>query len=98
MCQRQSGGAFQVWAAFNAACLTVLSGEVKRYRSSENVIRSSCSTCASHLFFQYVDNDQDIYVTAPSLEGADLTPKEHIWWCSKVTWLCLNDGIKTREN
>lgn len=98
MCQRQSAGAFQVWAAFNANDLKVISGTVKNYKSSANVIRSSCSTCSSHLFFKYIDNDKDIYVSAMALDGADIKPETHIWWTSKQEWLCMNDGIETRPD
>jgi hypothetical protein len=39
----------------------------------------------------------DIYVAAPALEGTDIKPQEHIWWSSKLDWLCLNDNIETRD-
>jgi hypothetical protein len=96
MCQRQSGAAFQIWTAFHASKFKLLSGQLKKYQSSANVNRSSCSTCSSHLFFQYIDNDKEIYVAGPALEGPDLKPREHIWWNQKTDWLCLSDGIETR--
>jgi Uncharacterized conserved protein len=96
MCQRLSGGAFQIWASFHASAFKLLSGQLRKFQSSSNVIRSSCATCSSHLFFEYIDNDKDLYVAAPALEGADLKPEEHIWWSSKAEWLCMNDGIATR--
>lgn len=96
MCQRLSGGAFQTWVAFYAKELHLISGQQKDYRSSDKVIRSSCPTCSTHLFFRYIGNDEDIYITASALEGEDLKPQAHIWWNSKVQWLCLNDGIEVR--
>lgn len=97
MCQRQSGGAFQVWVSFYANQFKIVAGQVKKYQSSANVVRSSCATCSSHLFFQYLDNDKDIYVSGPAIEGPDLKPQEHIWWRSKAEWLCLSDDIETRS-
>lgn len=97
MCQRQSGGAFQVWVAFHVRDFKILSGQLKKYQSSVNVIRSSCPTCSSPLFFQYLDKPEDIYVVGPALDGPDLKPQEHIWWSSKAEWLCLNDGAEIRS-
>ena len=98
MCQRQSGGAMQVWVQFLKSDFKLKSGNVKKYVSSANVVRSSCSNCSTHLFFEYIDNPDDFYVCAPALSGPDLKPELHIWWNSRLNWLCFSDDISTRPN
>jgi hypothetical protein len=94
MCQRLSGGALQVWAGFKISDLKIFAGQPKEFSSSENVVRSSCPTCSSHLFFRYIDNNEDIYIASPALNGPELPPTQHIWWKSKMNWLCLDDELE----
>jgi hypothetical protein len=97
MCQRQSGGAFQIWAMIQSKGLILISGQLKEYESSENVRRSSCLTCSSHLFFRYLNNDARIFVTTASLDDYQVQPNTHIWVSSKIDWLCLNDSIPQKS-
>lgn len=97
MCQRQSGGAFQIWASTSKKNFKLTSGIPKKFQSSANVFRSSCPTCSSHLFFEYKDAPGDLYITTVSFDDPEIIPEQHIWWSSKLKWLCLNDGIETRE-
>lgn len=97
MCQRLSGGGFQVWVQFEQKELKILTGKPKDFSSSSRVVRSACPNCSSHLFFRYTDSATDLYITAPSLDGSEVQPEQHIWWKSKMNWLCLDDNITKRE-
>jgi hypothetical protein len=96
MCQRQSGGAFQLWAMCRAEDLQLISGRPKEFNSSKNVGRGSCPKCSSHLYFRYLDNTKAIFIAATSLDDVDLRPNSHIWVGSKLSWLCLQDGIEQK--
>jgi hypothetical protein len=96
MCQRLSGGAFQIWAMVENTGLSI-SGTPKVFKSSKNVERSFCGTCASHLFFNYLDDSKHRFVTVTSLDNPDTRPKSHMWVDSKLPWLCLDDGIPQRK-
>lgn len=98
MCQKISGGPFQIWAQCLPADVQFLQGSLRDYSSSANVIRQSCANCGSHLFFKYLDQDDQIYVTSTSLDDPNaVEPNLHIWFKRKISWLKLSDHIPTEE-
>jgi hypothetical protein len=98
MCQRASGGAFQVYASVPLAALRWTSGQPRIYRSSSWASRGFCADCGSPLVFIYDPKPERVWITVASLAHPDsLTPTEHWGVESWLPWLRIDDGLPRRR-
>jgi len=98
-CQRQSGTAFSVIAAFAAPDVTI-TGEMKTYRGSGTsggeVLRRFCGDCGSPIVSESANSPGMFFMKAGTLDDTSkLDPKVHVWCDSKHSWVSIPDGVLT---
>lgn len=94
MCRRACGAPFVTWISFNRANFSFTCGTPTRFKSSDKVERSFCNLCGTALAFEETTRSQWIDVTAGSLDQPNtVSPEDHIWTSSRLTWLHMNDGL-----
>ncbi len=94
MCQKQGGGAFLTYAAYPSASLRFTGALPVAYRSSPAAQRFHCGTCGSPVSFTYDGEPGVTYIAVGTLdEPGAVTPREHWFVRSKVSWLKLDDGL-----
>jgi len=94
LCRRASGAPFVTWFSVPTDGFFVTHGEPVRYRSSVAAVRSFCGRCGTQLTFQRDDAPSEVDITACSLDDPEaLTPEDHTFTRSRLTWIRLNDGL-----
>jgi hypothetical protein len=94
MCRRASGAPFVTWVTFNRVNFSFTNGSPARFKSSEKAERSFCNHCGTALTFEETAQPDQVDVTVGSLdEPNDLSPEDHIWTSSRLSWLKMNDGL-----
>lgn len=94
MCQRQSGAAFVTWVAFPVAAFAFTAGSPASLRSSAKAERTFCAACGGTLTFRHDDSRHQVDVAAGSLDDPEaITPTDHIWTSSQLSWLTLGDRL-----
>lgn len=94
-CQKQSGGAFSVFAAFPVDAVEI-TGETVAYldegSSGHMVIRRFCGRCGSALFSDLAAQPGIRIIKAGTLDNVrDLAPQFQIWCDSAQPWLKLDE-------
>lgn len=93
MCQKSSGSAFMTWVCMDSGNIQG-TGPIRKYQSSQNVVREFCENCGSQLFFNYANRPAIRFFTLGTLEDLNaLKPTSHIWFDRKPSWLCLQDNL-----
>ena len=79
MCQKHSGSAFGVSAAFRADSFRITRGAPKFYKSSDISERGFCADCGSSLIDRYFDPDDPyVWVGVGTLDHpGDAPPNQH---------------------
>lgn len=96
LCQRATGGAFNVRVLVPLDSLTV-TGPVGWFASSPDLRRGFCPQCGTTLFSERAKANA-IGLTFGSLDDPDLfEPAEHIWVSSRQAWLKLDDGLPQHD-
>jgi hypothetical protein len=92
LCQRATGQPFYARVLFRAEDLDV-TGDYGRYPSSEHLDRGFCRTCGTTLFsIRHAAGLMSVALA--SLDEPDaFRPEEHIWLCSKLAWVCVEEGV-----
>jgi hypothetical protein len=98
-CQRQTGTAFSVVAAFGESDVTI-TGELKTYRnigtSGSEVQRRFCGDCGSPIVSVPAASHGMVFMKAGTLDDTSiLAPTVHVWCDSRQSWLGLPDGAVT---
>lgn len=94
MCGRVCGAPFITWVSFSRANFSFISGNPSRFKSSDKVERSFCNHCGTALTFEEISQPDRVDVTVGSLDAPnDLSPEDHIWTSSRLSWLHINDGL-----
>ncbi len=93
-CRRLSGAAFLTFVAFKADAFTWTAHKPARYRSSATAERGFCARCGCTLA-TFEDAFPDwMQVTLGSLDRPqDVTPVDHIWTDSQLSWLRIDDDL-----
>lgn len=95
MCRRQSGASFLTYVAVDQTSFYIETGNLVRYRSSEQAIRTHCGTCGSPLTFTFDSDPGTVWITAGSLDDPNVCPPSENWFIhDKLTWTKLDDQIK----
>jgi hypothetical protein len=99
MCRRGHGAAFATYAMLRRDRIRVTGEDALRgYRSSERVLRESCATCGSPMFWRHDDYPTTISVAIGTLDGDPIgRPTAHIFWGSRACWLELDDALPKHE-
>jgi hypothetical protein len=105
MCQKNYGGLFMASLKFTGGSFSIVSGQLKYYRSSDIAERGFCADCGSPIVFRY-DGAADIWVLLGSLDRPGDWPLtasatwgvvKHVCVESKVSWLSIADGVEQRS-
>ncbi len=101
MCRKAHGAAFATYASLRRSRLTIVSGDqfIRRYRSSDHVVRESCAECGSPLFWSHDERPDVMEVTLGTLDDDPIgRPVAHIYWASRAPWLELaDDGLPKHD-
>ena len=95
MCQKHTGSAFSVSAAFRADRFRITRGAPKFYKSSDISERGFCADCGSSLIDRYFDPDDPyVWVGVGTLDHPeDAPPNQHSGVESQVPWLTIDDDL-----
>ena len=98
-CQRQTGTAYSVVAAFGASDVKV-TGDMKTYRntgsSGNDVLRRFCAECGSPILSEPAASQGMVFVKAGTLDDTSIVdPKVHVWCDSKQSWVAIPEGAMT---
>ncbi len=87
LCQKATGQAFFARAMYPVEKVTI-TGETRRFASSEHVERLFCPQCGSGVFAQRASRRDLIAITLGSLDDPDaLKPEVQIWTSSRIGWV-----------
>lgn len=93
-CRRASAAPSVAWLTFDVARFKLLSGELRRFRSSPGVTRTFCAVCGSPITYE---NDRDpgsIDVTTASLDDPSrFPPAREVWLEHKIPWEVTNETL-----
>jgi len=88
-CQRLTGSAFFVRAAFPKKSVTI-TGSLAEFPSSDDVIRKFCPRCGSQIFAERRSHPDVITIALGSFDNLDgIQPSEHIWTSDKQAWVAI---------
>ncbi len=97
MCQKNTGSAFGVFAAFQEDAFRFTRGEPKLYKSSDIAERGFCADCGSTVMARYYDPDhllEKVWVYVGTLDHPeDAPPTGHSGIESQVPWLTIDDDL-----
>ena len=99
MCQKSTGSAFMVVAAFPRTAFRFTKGEPKLYRSSSIKDKGFCANCGSLLFDQYlvrtgVSDPDIVWVQLGTLDQPEaVSIKFHTGVESQLPWVHFEDGL-----
>jgi hypothetical protein len=93
MCRRASGAPFVAWFSVPRSQLR-LSGEPRRFRSSDKATRGFCPDCGTALTFELDGAADEIDITTASLDDPNrVPPADHIYASSRIAWIKLADAL-----
>lgn len=93
LCRLALGAPMMAGAVFPREAVTMLSGEARRFRSSERGTRHFCGACGTKLFFS-ADDVPDVIEVVGGLDPADQDPPAYdIWTEAKLSWVTLDMAI-----
>ena len=87
-CRRHSGAVMVGWTAYPAAALTVESGDLTDYASSENAVRQFCSRCGTGLFYRneaMLPGLVDVQLTTLD-DPENHAPQVHVQMADALAW------------
>ena len=94
ICRRTTGAAFVTWFSVPRSQFRLARGEPIRFRSTAKATRSFCPQCGTQLTFEHDEFLDEIDVTTCSLDEPEkVSPKDHTYTSSKVSWLKLTDTL-----
>ncbi len=99
MCQKSTGSAFMVMAAFSRTALRFTKGEPKLYRSSSIKEKGFCPDCGSLLFDRYLvrtgkSNPDMVWVQLGTLDHPEAVSIDfHTGVESQLPWVHFDDGL-----
>ncbi len=99
MCQKSTGSAFMVMAAFSRTALRFTKGEPKLYRSASIKEKGFCPDCGSLLFDRYLvrtgkSNPDMVWVQLGTLDHPEAVSIDfHTGVESQLPWVHFDDGL-----
>jgi hypothetical protein len=93
-CRRASGAPMVPWGTFARAALRFTRGQLREFRSSEQVWRGFCPECGTSLTYRHEGRPAEIDVTLATLdEPARIAPLMHVWVADKLPWTVIGDDL-----
>ncbi|WP_114809073.1 GFA family protein [Paraburkholderia kururiensis] len=93
-CRRVVAAPVVAWFSVPRTAFRFVSGEPKRYASSEPVLRTFCPDCGTPLTYQHHDYPDDIDVATCSLDAPErVPPMHHTWTSHALPWVVVADGL-----
>ena len=99
-CRRWHGAAFRTRATIRSSQFSWTRGEelVKRFHSSEFVVKHFCSVCGSSLISTYDNDPEKIGIPLGGLDQSPANKAEgHFFVGSKAPWFEITDGLPQYE-
>ena len=96
MCRRLQGAAFVTWFSIPRGQLALETPEsgLERYASSDHGSRTSCSGCASPLFYESEHRPEQVDVVLASMqEPIDRSPQMHVFFDDRALWTVVDDDL-----
>lgn len=96
MCRRTTGAPCVAWFTVPRDQFHILTGTPTSFRSSNHATRHFCPTCGTQISFADDALQDEIDITACSLDDPNqVPPRHHIFTASQIAWLKLGDGLPT---
>ena len=93
-CRRSGGGPAMVWATVPRSALSVVAGEPKLFRSSQDAERAFCDACGSQILWRSSHEPDTLDLNVASLDDPTAEPPTHHTWVSRrVSWFDPVDGL-----
>ena len=93
-CRRASGAPFVTWAEFDPATFRFVRGMPSEFSSRPRVTRKFCGRCGTQLTYEHSEHEDEIDVTAASLDTPEaVEPEDHVWCDRMLPWVRLSDGL-----
>ena len=90
MCRRAHGAGFVTWVGVRAGQFRITAGEsqIHRYRSSNEAVRSFCSSCGSTLLFESQRWPGEVHIVLANFTTPiDRDPEGHAYADDRVSWI-----------
>ncbi len=98
ICRRAAGAPFITWVTIAGDAFTFTSGTPAYFQSTPDVQRGFCRDCGTTLTYANITHPEEADITAATLDDPELvTPEDHIWTGSMVSWLKFDDGLPRLE-
>jgi hypothetical protein len=93
-CRRAGGAPFVTWVTVARGALRITAGSPRARRSSPQAVRTFCAECGTPITYAADAYPESIDLTVGSLDDPEaVTPDEHVWAGSRLTWLQLDDDL-----
>jgi hypothetical protein len=93
-CRLASGAPAVAWFVVAMNQYVLLGGQLVAFRSSPEVVRSSCARCGTPVAYQHVDDPDSIELTTATLDEPQRFPPTHeIWHSQKVAWAASDSTL-----
>ncbi|MCP4328320.1 MAG: GFA family protein [Alphaproteobacteria bacterium] len=97
-CRRSTGAPFMTWITAKSEDFAYSLGMPKEYASSATVRRAFCERCGTALAYRSEDHPEEVDVSAAALDDPQaVTPDDHLWIGSKLSWIELGDDLPRLE-
>ncbi len=97
-CRRAAGAPFITWMTLKSGDFAYTAGAPKEYESSSGVRRGFCGSCGTTLAYRGATHPEEIDISAAALDDPEaVTPDDHLWIGSKLSWIELADGLPRLE-
>ena len=90
MCRRAHGAGFVTWVGVRSEHFEITSGEsqLHRYRSSNEAVRSFCSSCGSTLLFESQKWPGEVHIVLANFDTPiDRQPETDAYAADRVSWI-----------
>jgi hypothetical protein len=93
-CRRAAGAPMVPWGTVARAGLRFTRGELREFRSSEQVWRGFCPECGTSLTYRREGRPAEIDVTLATLDDPQrVAPRMHVWVADKLPWTVIADDL-----
>jgi hypothetical protein len=97
-CRRACGAPFITWMSLASEAFAYTAGAPKIHKSSATGNRAFCGTCGTSLAYHNDAHLEEIDVSAATLDDpAQVTPQDHVWSASMLSWVKMADGLPRLE-
>ena len=97
-CRRAAGAPMVPWGTCARTALRLTRGQLREFRSSQQVWRGFCAQCGSSLTYRHEARAAEIDVTLATLDDpARIAPLMHVWVGDRVPWLVIGDELPRHE-